>query len=55
MEELSLNLCFAAPPKGSVIQVADLTSFCFAENAAFTKRPADGGQQIRYQVFLAVK
>ena len=55
MEEITLNLCFYAPPKGSVIQLADLTSFCFAENAAFTKFPAAGGKQIRYQVFLTVK
>ena len=55
MEEIALNLCFAAPPKGSVIQLADLTSCCFAENAAFSKFPADGGKQIRYQVFLTVK
>ena len=55
LEEIALNLCFAAPPKGSVIQLADLTSFCFAENAAFSKFPSEGGKQIRYQVFLTVK
>lgn len=55
MEEISLNLCFAAPEKGKEIRLADITSFCFAENAAFTKLPADGGKEIRYQVFLKVK
>ena len=55
MEELSMNLCFAAPGKGREIQLADITSFCFAENAAFSKLPSDGGKQIRYQVILRVK
>ncbi len=54
-EELGLTLCFRSPAAGSTIQLADLTSFCFAENASFSKLPGKGGKQICYQVFLTVK
>ena len=54
-EELALSLCFNAPVKGAEILLADVTSFCFSDKAAFMKLPADGGKQIRYQVILTVK
>lgn len=54
-EELDLTLCFAAPEKGKETLLADVTSFCFSDRAAFSKLPAKGGKPIRYQVFLTVK
>ena len=55
MEELDLTLCFLAPAAGSVIKLAELTSYCFAENVSFSKLPEKGGKKICYQVFLTVK
>ena len=54
LEQISLSLSFEAPGKGSVMQLADLTSFCSDGTAAYGKLPQDGGRRIRYQVFLHV-
>ena len=55
MEQMDLTLCFLAPAPGKEVMLAELTSYCFAENAAFSKLPAAGGKTITCQVFLTVK
>ena len=55
LEEMDLSLCFKAPEKGRTVQLAELTSYCAAENCAYGKMPAKGGKTIKYQIFLTVK
>ena len=55
LEEINLSLCFEAPPSGTEVCLADVTSCCFSGNTAYGKLPGDGGKKIRYQVFLTVK
>ena len=54
-EQLSLTLCCFLNRDSRDLLLADMTSFCAADGAAFGRLPGKGGKKLRYQVFLTVK
>ena len=54
-EQLSLNLCCFLNKDSRDLLLADITSFCAADGAAFGRLPGKGGKKLQYQVFLTVK